>query len=223
MKKVAVIVAGGSGTRMGGQLPKQFMSLHSKPIFLHAIDAFRKAFTDIEVILVLPEVHVGMAMQILEDHQAGGGVRVVKGGETRFHSVKNGLSGIHEDAIVFVHDAVRCLVQPSLIKRCEEAVVHFGSAIPVIPVRDSIRKKTATGSTTVSRENLFVVQTPQAFYAQALREAFSCEYNDTFTDEAAVFEANGGEVHLVEGDRTNIKITFPEDLSYAEWLMSGQV
>lgn len=222
MKKIALIVAGGSGSRMGAAVPKQFMLLGNKPVLVHSILAFRHAYPDVEVILVLPQPHMEMARQLLEVHQPGGQITMVAGGETRFHSVKNGLSQIQEEGIVFVHDAVRCLVTSSLIERCGKAALQYGSAIPVVPVRDSIRKKTEGGSSPVPREDLLIVQTPQVFSVAPLKKAFGQEYTAAFTDEATVYEAHGGNVHLVEGERTNIKITYPEDLSFAAWLLSGE-
>lgn len=221
MKKIAIIVAGGSGSRMGSPTPKQFIELHGKPLLLHSMSAFREAYQEIEIILVLPEPYLEVAKKMIFDHQMDASVQLVAGGETRFHSVKNGLLQITDNALVFIHDAVRCLVGPNLIKRCGEAAMQMGSAIPVVSVRDSIRKKSSDGSIPISREDLLIVQTPQVFKSSEIIKAFESEYQPSFTDEATVYEAHGGKVYLVEGERANIKITYPEDLSYAEWLLSG--
>ena len=221
MKKTAIIVAGGSGTRMGKELPKQFITILGKPILIHSLDAFITAFNDIRIVLVLPSAYVGSTREMITSFGYSKDILIIEGGETRFHSVKNGLNSIVDEGLVFVHDAVRCLVSPDLIRRCAEEAELHGSAVPVIPVRDSIRKKTSddTASAVVSRDGLFIVQTPQTFLTDFILPAFELPYSETFTDEASVAEANGLKVHLVEGEERNIKITFPDDLEFAEWRM----
>jgi 2-C-methyl-D-erythritol 4-phosphate cytidylyltransferase len=219
MKKTAIIVAGGSGVRMGQELPKQFITLHGKPILLHALDAFLHAYDDIHIVLVLPKDYISLVASMIENHGYNANIMLVEGGDTRFHSVRNGMKYVVEESLVFVHDAVRCLVTPELIKRCGIDAQKHGTAIPVVPVRDSIRKKTADGigSQVIPRDNLFIVQTPQTFLSQHILPAFDLPYSNTFTDEATVVETFGIPVHLVDGDEKNIKITFPEDLAFAEW------
>jgi 2-C-methyl-D-erythritol 4-phosphate cytidylyltransferase len=219
MNRVAVIVAGGSGTRMGKELPKQFLELNGKAILIHSISAFIYAYTDIHIVLVLPKEYIELAKELVSQISLTTDIEFVEGGATRFDSVKNGLQHVKDAELVFVHDAVRCLVTPELIKSCSETASQLGSAIPVIPVRDSMRRVDSSNQTSVivNRENLVVVQTPQTFKRNILLSAYDVEYSSSFTDEASVVEAAGYQVHLVPGEETNIKITFPEDLQYAEW------
>jgi len=219
MNRVAVIVAGGSGTRMGKELPKQFLELNGKAILIHSISAFIYAYTDIHIVLVLPKEYKELAKELVSQISLTTDIEFVEGGATRFDSVKNGLQHVKDAELVFVHDAVRCLVTPELIKSCSETASQLGSAIPVIPVRDSMRRVDSSNQTSVivNRENLVVVQTPQTFKRNILLSAYDVEYSSSFTDEASVVEAAGYQVHLVPGEETNIKITFPEDLQYAEW------
>lgn len=219
MKQTAIIVAGGSGTRMGAGIPKQFIELRGKPIFLYSMDAFIQAIDDIHVVLVMHEDHIKYASDLLAAYEYPlERISIVKGGSTRFHSVQNGLSKADNESIVFVHDAVRCLVSKDLIQRCLDACIEFRSAIPVIPVRDSIRIIQPDGtSSIVDRNKLRIIQTPQTFFASDLKSAFDSKYREAFTDEASVVEYSGKKVHLIPGEETNIKITFPEDLEYASW------
>ena len=219
MNRVAVIVAGGSGTRMGKELPKQFLELNGKAILIHSISAFLYAYTDIHIVLVLPKEYIELAKELVSQISLTTDIEFVEGGATRFDSVKNGLQHVKDAELVFVHDAVRCLVTPELIKSCSETASQLGSAIPVIPVRDSMRRVDSSNQTSVivNRENLVVVQTPQTFKRNILLSAYDVEYSSSFTDEASVVEAAGYQVNLVPGEETNIKITFPEDLQYAEW------
>ena len=219
MKKFAIIVAGGSGSRMKSVVPKQFMLLKGKPVLYYTIDAFLKAYDDCKIILVLPEDHVAAGQEIIDAFFDYNRIQIAIGGRTRFHSVQNGLQLIDEDGIVFVHDAVRCMVSKDLIQRCYEAVLHYGSAVPVIASKDSVRILTNEGNEALDRTYVKLVQTPQTFYSKILLPAFNIDYKDKFTDEATVVEAFGMEVHLVEGEEHNFKITLPVDLELAEKLM----
>lgn len=223
MNKVAVIVAGGTGSRMGKDIPKQFLPINGKAILLHTIGAFLTAYPDIKIVLVLHGDYIAYTQSLIEEADIKHSINFIQGGETRFQSVKNGLQHIDPNSVVFVHDAVRCLVSPELIKRCFEKAVEYGSAIPVIPVRDSLRKwdKKTDTSLSVPRDHLYIVQTPQTFKAELLLEAFKVGDDPQFTDEATVVEAMGNNVHLIEGEGKNIKITFPEDLVYASWVLGG--
>ena len=223
MSTYAIIVAGGSGTRMGAEKPKQFLDLRGRPLMAHSVQAFLDAFPGILPIIVLPESWLGHGRRALEAIFPGIAMRFVAGGETRFHSVQQGLSVIQDDGIVFVHDAVRCLVTPSLIRRCYEVAERSGSAIPAVPVRDSLRVLNAQGSQPINRELVRAVQTPQAFRVSLLQAAFTQPYRPTFTDEATVMEAAGQAVTLVEGVETIIKVTFPVDLVVAEKLLTERV
>lgn len=222
MNKTVVLVAGGSGMRMGSVLPKQFMLLQGKPIFIHAIEAFIKAYPAISVILVLPDSYIEHAKQCLNDFEiTSGNVKIVPGGKSRFDSVKNGLALVPNNQIVFIHDAVRCLVSVELITRCAEICIKEGSAIPVLPLKDSIREVLNDGSSRpIDRSTIRIVQTPQTFLSDNLKEAFKLNYQESFTDEATVLESAGFQVNLVEGEEDNIKITYPADIDFASWKLS---
>jgi 2-C-methyl-D-erythritol 4-phosphate cytidylyltransferase len=218
MQKHALIVAGGSGTRMGSATPKQFLDIKGQPVFIHTLKAFLEAYPDMDLIVVFPEVYVDEGQRLIHEALPGIPVRITTGGTTRFHSVLNGLKKVTEHSIVFVHDAVRCLVTPDLIRRCYEAAVRDGSAIPVVPVRDSLRRRFGEGSEVVDREGVVQVQTPQTFRADILLNACRQPYHPSFTDEATVVESSGVAVHLVEGEETNLKLTLPADLVMAEMI-----
>ena len=219
MKKYAVIVAGGSGTRMGSALPKQFMLLKDKPVLYYSLQAFLDAYDDLEVILVLPVEYTGMGQEIMDAYFDKDRIQIAEGGDTRFQSVKNGLQLVAEESIVFVHDAVRCLVTKELIERCYESAVATGTAIPVVSSRDSVRLLTDEGNDAVDRNKVMLVQTPQAFHSKILLPAFQIDYKDKFTDEATVVEAYGLKVSLVAGEENNIKITKPLDMIIAEQIL----
>ncbi|MES2431469.1 MAG: 2-C-methyl-D-erythritol 4-phosphate cytidylyltransferase [Bacteroidota bacterium] len=220
MNKVAVIVAGGSGIRMNTDLPKQFLLLKGKPVLYYTIDAFLKAYNDLKIILVLPEEHIAAGQEIIDAFFDYSKITITAGGRTRFHSVQNGLKLIDEECIVFVHDGVRCLLNESLIHNCYKAALEFGSAIPVIDSKDSIRLIKEEENEAIDRDRVKLVQTPQAFHSKILLPAFNIDYKDKFTDEATVLEAFGLKVHLIEGDTKNIKITQPIDLIIAEHLLT---
>lgn len=216
MQNYAVIVAGGSGKRMGTQIPKQFLLLKGKPVLYYTIEAFLKAVDGIHVILVLPEEHLELGKEIVDGYFDAQKIQITAGGETRFHSVANGLKLINEESVIFVHDGVRCLVSKELIMRCHSAALETGSAVPVINCRDSVRRVTEEGNEPVDRNQLRLVQTPQTFHSKILLPAFAIDYKERFTDEATVVEAFGLKITLVPGEETNIKITNPIDLVIAE-------
>lgn len=221
MKKYAVLVAGGSGTRMGGDLPKQFMLLKDKPVLYYSLKAFLDAFEDLEVILVLPADYTRMGQEIIDAYFDNERINIAEGGDTRFQSVKNGLELIREESVIFVHDAVRCLVSKQLIFRCYETALSTGSAVPAIASKDSVRILTADGNDAVDRNTIVLIQTPQTFHSKILLPAFNIDYKDKFTDEATVVEAFGLKVSLVEGEDNNIKITRPLDMFIAEHILSS--
>jgi 2-C-methyl-D-erythritol 4-phosphate cytidylyltransferase len=223
MNKYAVIVAGGSGTRMGSSLPKQYLRLNDQPILLHTLKAFVSAYDDFQVILVLPESYIEFTRAMLVENNFFHPIQFVRGGETRFHSVQNGLRVIKEDGIVFVHDAVRCLVSPHLIRRCYQGAMDNGSAIPVINLKDSVRILKKDKHFPIDRSLLKLVQTPQTFQTQIILPAFECSYHEVFTDEATVVEASGKEVYLIDGEETNIKITSPVDMVIAETYLNKKI
>jgi 2-C-methyl-D-erythritol 4-phosphate cytidylyltransferase len=221
MKKIALIVAGGNGSRMNNSVPKQFLLLNNKPVLYYTIQAFLNAYDDIEIVLVLPEEHIGKGQEIIDGYFDASKFKITAGGRTRFHSVQNGLSLIKdEDAIIFVHDGVRCLLTKDLIERCYQSALEFGTAIPVVECRDSVRLLTNNGNKVVDRNKVRLVQTPQTFHSKILLPAFEIDYKDRFTDEATVVEAFGLKVNLIEGDTNNIKLTTPVDLFIAEYILN---
>lgn len=221
MKKYAVIVAGGSGTRMNTEIPKQFLILKDKPVLYYTISAFLNAYYDMQIILVLPIEHMGKGQEIIDGYFDPSKITVVTGGRTRFHSVQNGLADINEESIIFVHDGVRCLVTEDLIRRAFEGALAKGSAIPVIDSVNSVRLITEEGNVAVDRSLVKIVQTPQTFHSKILLEAYKIDYKDKFTDEASVVEAFGLTVNLVEGEINNIKITELKDLAVAENILAS--
>lgn len=225
MKKYAIIVAGGSGARMGSATPKQFLELCGRPILWYTLNTFLNAYEDMAVILVVPAGHVETARRLVDSLgnpgvAAGGRIRLVTGGATRFESVRNGLAAVVEESVIFVHDGVRCLASKALIHRCYEAAVRYGSAIPVVDSRDSVRLVRPDGNEAIDRHRVKLVQTPQTFLSNILVPAFDTPYRESFTDEATVVEAAGHPIHLVEGEVDNIKITVPADLAVAERVLS---
>ena len=218
MTKYAVIVAGGTGTRMGAAVPKQFMQLNGKPVLLHTIETFLRAYADLQIILALPASFEEQGRQLILQTTTASRVQIVLGGATRFHSVQNGLKKINEASVIFVHDGVRCLVTESLIRRCYEQTILKGNAIPAVAVNDSIRMVEGNKTKVVDRNKLRAVQTPQTFRSNILLAAFEQPYNEAFTDEATVAEAAGHEIFMIEGEKENIKITLPADLLIAEQL-----
>ncbi len=220
MKKYAIIVAGGTGSRMGGNLPKQFMLLKDKPVLYYSLKTFLDAYDDLQIILVLPAAFTDLGQEIIDAFFDKDRIRVATGGDTRFHSVKNGLKLVEEESIIFVHDAVRCLASGDLIHGCYETALQTGSAIPVITSKDSVRIINEEGNEVVDRNKVLLVQTPQTFHSKILLSAYDIDYKDKFTDEATVVEAYGLKVSLTEGEETNIKITKPIDLLIAEKILT---
>lgn len=220
MKKTAIIVAGGTGQRMGTALPKQFLAIEGKSILLHTIDQFVSAFSDINFVIVLPADYIHEGENLIAASGLVNSFQFVAGGDTRFQSVKNGLAQADPASIVFVHDAVRCLLTPDLIQRCYLQAVEKGSAIPAVSSTDTVRIIEGTKHHVVDRANVMMIQTPQTFNAAILKKAFEQAYQPSFTDEANVLEASGKEVYLIEGEHENIKITRPLDLAIAEYILA---
>ena len=220
MNKFAVIVAAGSGTRMGGTTPKQFLLVNDKPVLYYTLQTFLNAFADIQIILVLPVDHTDRGQEVIDADFDAGKIKITAGGDTRFQSVKNGLALAEGDSIIFVHDGVRCLLTETLINRCYAEAVRSGTAIPVIVSKDSVRIVNDEGNDVIDRNKVMLVQTPQTFHSKILLPAFQIDYKEKFTDEATVVEAYGIKVTLVEGEENNIKITRPLDLLIAERIIS---
>ena len=222
MKRYAIIVAGGKGLRMGGDLPKQFIPIEGRPVLMRTLDTFHACDESIQIILVLPRDHQDYWRELCVQYQFAVPHRIADGGVTRFHSVQSGLSQVDApEALVAVHDGVRPFVSHEVISRCyAEAEVH-GAVVPVIPVVETVRQLTGEGSVTVDRNAYRLVQTPQTFRATLLRRAYEQPYTDAFTDDASVVEALGEAVTLVDGNRENIKLTTPFDLIVAKALVDS--
>ena len=220
MNKYAVIVAAGSGTRMGGTTPKQFMLLKNKPVLYYTIQTFLNAFADLQLILVLPVDYTDIGQEIIDAYFDNERIKIAAGGVTRFQSVKNGLQLVADDSIIFVHDGVRCLLTERLIHRCYANAVETGTAIPVLASKDSVRIIHDGGNDAIDRNKVMLVQTPQTFHSKILLAAFQIDYKEKFTDEATVVEAYGLKVTLLEGEENNIKITQPVDLLIAEKIIN---
>ena len=218
MKKHIIIVAGGKGLRMGGDIPKQFLPVGGKPVLMRTLEAFHAYDASVQLILVLPISQQTYWKQLCEEYHFDLVHEIADGGETRFHSVKNGLALVKEDGLVGVHDGVRPFVSQEVIARCYEEAVSLKAVIPVIGVVETVRHLIEEGSETVPRDQYKLVQTPQVFEVALLRRAYEQVYTELFTDDASVVEALGEKVYLVEGNRENIKLTTPFDLKLAEWL-----
>ena len=215
-----MIGAGGKGLRMGSELPKQFLPIGGKPVLMHTLEAFHRFDKRMQLILVLPREQQGFWRELCETHGFNIRHEIADGGETRFHSVKNGLALINGiSGMVGVHDGVRPFVSQEVIARCFREAAVRKAVIPVIDVVETVRHLTGSGSETVNRNDYKLVQTPQVFDADLLRRAYEQEFTPFFTDDASVVEAMGVPVHLVEGNRENIKITTPFDLKVASALL----
>jgi 2-C-methyl-D-erythritol 4-phosphate cytidylyltransferase len=219
MNKIAIIVAGGKGERMNADVPKQFLEIQGKPILMHTLEAFINFDASLQLILVLPAAQIDFWQTLCEAHDFNIPHQIVAGGQTRFHSVKNGLDAVKIPSLVAIHDGVRPLVSKDTISRCFDAAVKFGAAIPTMDSIESIRFVDANGSKSVDRTVYKMVQTPQVFDTELLKKAYEQEFSVLFTDDASVVEAMGVTVHLVEGNRENIKITTEFDLIVAERLL----
>lgn len=216
MKKFVIIVAGGSGSRMNTSIPKQFLEINNRPVLMHTFDAFVRYDQQIEFILVLPKNQLESWNLLCKKHKFDLKHKITFGGETRFDSVKNGLELIKSDGIVFIHDGVRPLVSIKTMENCFKTALEKGNALPVIPVSESIRMVEESGNCSVDRSKYFLVQTPQTFKTQLIKKAYQQANSNAFTDDASVLESIDETIHMVDGNRENIKITFPEDLIYAE-------
>lgn len=220
MKKYVIIVAGGKGLRMGGEIPKQFIPVQGKPVLMRTLEAFYTYDNQIELIVVLPVAQQDYWKQLCVQYGFVLPHRIADGGETRFHSVRNGLRLVEEDGLVGVHDGVRPFVSQEVIASCYETAARMQAVIPVIDVVETVRHLTSDNqSETVPRDRYKLVQTPQVFTVEVLKRAYAQEYTPAFTDDASVVEALGLPVCLVQGNRENIKLTTPFDLKVAEVLI----
>lgn len=222
MKFYAIIVAGGSGSRMNSEIPKQFIPLLGKPVLMHTIEAFYYSELRPEILLVLSRNFHPFWNELCLKYDFSIPHQVIEGGAERFYSVKNAVDTIDDESVTAVHDAVRPVVDNELITRCfSEAQVHK-AVVPVIESRDSLRKKENDTTSAIAREEILIVQTPQVFESSLLKKAYEQNYSKDFTDDASVVEKAGGKIHITSGDFKNIKVTYPEDLEVASLFLKIQ-
>ncbi|WP_342647863.1 2-C-methyl-D-erythritol 4-phosphate cytidylyltransferase [Mucilaginibacter sp. CSA2-8R] len=218
----AIIVAGGSGTRMQSVVPKQFLLLNGLPVLMHTLLAFYNAPSKPQLIVVLPDAFHQYWQELCVKHHFTVEHQLISGGPTRFHSVKNGLSLVPNDALVAVHDAVRPLVSAEVIEAAYKQAMSQGAVIVAVKSRDSVRQVKAAYNQSLLRHEIYLVQTPQTFKADLLKQAYEHHYQESFTDDASVAEHAGFAIHITEGDYQNFKITFPEDIAIAELLLKAR-
>ena len=219
MKYYAIIVAGGSGSRMKSNIPKQFLLLNDLPVVMHTLLKFSNSTYQPAIILVLhPDLH-DLWKSMCEKHHFITPHVLVKGGEERFHSVKNGLAETTENSIIAIHDAVRPLLSTQLIDTSFERAKENGNAVPIVKPSDSVRKVSELESKIINRDEIALVQTPQTFASDQLITAYQQSYSNTFTDDASVVEKAGFKINLIDGERNNFKITYEEDLKLASLLI----
>jgi 2-C-methyl-D-erythritol 4-phosphate cytidylyltransferase len=216
MQKVALIVAGGKGERMNADIPKQFLLLNGTPILMHTLKQFSHFE---EIVLVLPHSQFDYWRELCSNYNFTQKHTLVAGGTTRFYSVKNGLEKIEENSVIAIHDGVRPLISKKLIDSLITKTKNGVGVIPIVPVKDSIRKVEGENSVHLDRSNLYKVQTPQCFLSTDIKEAYTQDFSDAFTDDASVFEANGGKINILLGEQKNLKITTKEDLKVASILI----
>ncbi|MEN8247688.1 MAG: 2-C-methyl-D-erythritol 4-phosphate cytidylyltransferase [Bacteroidota bacterium] len=217
----ALIVAGGSGKRMGSHKPKQFLLLDKQPVLLHTIKVFYRFSKSLKIIIVLPQSEFSTWESLVKEHDFNIPVTLIAGGETRFDSVKNGLDSIHDsDGLVAIHDGVRPFVSIEVIKKCYDSARLHGSGVAAVTSKDSIRKITGDQNISVLRDDYRLMQTPQTFNIKLIKEAYQMASHKEFTDDASLAESNGVKIRLVEGDYDNLKITTPEDLIIAQALLT---
>nr|WP_321450290.1 2-C-methyl-D-erythritol 4-phosphate cytidylyltransferase [uncultured Carboxylicivirga sp.] len=216
MLKYAIIVAGGSGKRMGTEIPKQFLEIEGIPVLMHTIRTFNNFDDKMKIVLVLPSNQIDFWRELCIKHNFTISHHITTGGETRFDSVKNGLNIIDIPSLVGVHDGVRPFVSPETLQRCYHHAEVLGNAIPVLDAFESVRLVEEEKSRALDRSSIKLVQTPQVFKSTLLLAAYNQPYNPLFTDDASVVEANGETIHLVAGNRENIKITTPSDMVLGE-------
>ena len=216
MQKIALIVAGGKGERMNSATPKQFLLLKELPVLMHTLKQFSHFE---EIVLVLPSMQFDYWHSLCDTYNFTLKHTLVAGGETRFHSVKNGLEKVDDESIVAIHDGVRPLVSTTLINSLISRTKDGMGIIPIVPVRDSIRKVDGENSTHVDRKNLYNVQTPQCFFSSNIKKAYAQEFSEHFTDDASLFEASIGKINTILGEEKNLKITTEEELRISELLI----
>ncbi|MDR3285864.1 MAG: 2-C-methyl-D-erythritol 4-phosphate cytidylyltransferase [Prevotellaceae bacterium] len=217
MKNAVIIVAGGIGSRMGSHVPKQFLLINNKPVLMHTIKKFIDFDENIDIIITLPENQIQTWKNLCIKYDFRHNHTIIKGGITRFHSVRNALEKISENyKIIAVHDGVRPLINGETIRKCFDLATEKGNAVPVIQINESIRRIRENTSEIVNRDEIYIVQTPQIFAQDIIKQAYKQNYIPEFTDDASVVEKSGITINFIEGHRENIKITFPADIVFAE-------
>lgn len=218
MEKFALIVAGGSGTRMNSEIPKQFLELAGKPLLMRTMERFVEFDREMGLVLVLPEAYMRYWKGLCKQHRFDISHQLVAGGKSRFQSVKSGLALLPNEGLVFIHDGVRPFVSLQTIRNCEETATEYGNAVPVMPLTESLRFLSGQISRHVERAQYVLVQTPQTFQLSTIQRAYQIPEANKFTDDASVCEAMGEQIRLVEGNAENIKITRPLDFQIAKFL-----
>ncbi|MBC6109423.1 2-C-methyl-D-erythritol 4-phosphate cytidylyltransferase [Pedobacter fastidiosus] len=221
MKYYAIIVAGGSGNRMQTETPKQFLLLNNLPVLMHTVKAFAQSDSQPKILIVLNQEQHNYWARLCEEFNFRVPHEVIAGGAERFDSVKNAINSIEEDCFVAIHDAVRPLVSKTLIDNCFKQAEELGNVIAAVQSSDSVRMLRADKTSALKRDEIYLVQTPQTFSLSILKEAYTQEFNSNFTDDASVVESIGYEINIIEGERNNIKITYPIDLELAELLLKN--
>lgn len=218
-----IIVAGGQGIRFGSALPKQFLLLGGKPVILHAIEPFTTALKNPEIIVVLPAGHFRTWEKLVKKYNFNYSHTVVQGGQTRFHSVQNGIKAVKRNGIIAVHDSVRPFVTGEHIAECFRIAAEKGNAVPCISISESLRRINGQKSTVTERDKIKIIQTPQVFDTEILKKSYQTSYKKQFSDDATVAEAAGYHINLVEGLKQNIKITDGGDFRFAQWYYKSQI
>lgn len=220
MKYYAVIVAGGAGNRMQTETPKQFLLLNNLPVIMHTIKAFALSEFQPKILVVLNQEQHSYWSKLCLEFNFNIPHTIISGGTERFHSVKNAIDTISEESIISIHDAVRPMVSKDLIDKSFQHALQKGNAIAAVKPIDSIRRKKDDDTEAVNRDDFFLIQTPQVFKSDIIKNAYNLPFNIYFTDDASVVEESGIRVNLIEGERNNIKITYPADLDIAEWFLN---
>jgi 2-C-methyl-D-erythritol 4-phosphate cytidylyltransferase len=217
----AIIVAGGSGKRMQSTIPKQFIEIGGTPILMRTINAFYQYSQNLNIIVVIPEEEFTLWNKLIEIHHFDTPCQLVKGGKSRFESVKNGLKAIEKEGLVAIHDGVRPFITSQLIGQCYKSAEEYGSGVAAVMPKDSIRELTESGHKAVYRNQYRLMQTPQTFELSIIKQAYLSTKDKSFTDDASVAESAGHKIFLVEGDYSNVKITTPEDIKIAQALLES--
>ena len=221
LKRSVIIVAGGSGTRMKSDIPKQFLLLNGLPVLMHSVNAFRKFDPSVQIVIALPHACYSLWDTLCLKYNFLAKHELAPGGESRVQSVKNALALVPDKGYTAIHDGVRPLVSEETIRKAFYEAELFGNAVPFIPVNESVRKTEGTSNMPVPRDTLYIIQTPQVFKTGLIKKAYSLLETNDFTDDATILETIGEKIHLFEGNRENIKITYPSDLLLAEALLGS--